>query len=465
MKLLAVFVIGFSLFAKDPYFFEKPYLQLGNRPKQMSVEGLDLMWIGYDKDVDWTVEYKTDEAWIKASPKMLRRVDVTLTAAHRVYSAPLDKLKPGNPFTYRISTAGKPIFEASSIARKPANAPSHFVVFGDCAADTVGQRAVAFQVAKEKPDYIFITGDIVYSRGRVSEYQTKFWPVYNTDKADPKAGAPLLRSTLFTGVIGNHDSQPVIDFDVNPDGLAFYNYWSLPLNGPVLTPGSGNTPELKGNETIKRNFLNATSATFPRMANYSFDYGSVHWTVIDSNPYVDWTSTEFREWVQADLKAASKAKWRLVAFHHPPFNSSKAHFKEQRIRLLASIFEAGKVDLVLSGHVHNYQRSHPLTFQIEPGFTLAKGGTEVPGKWTLDKSFDGDKNTKPKGVLYIITGAGGANLYNKEQNGDPSSWLDFTDKFVSDVHSFTVIDADTKQLKIRQVSEEGKELDRFTIDR
>ena len=464
MKFLTLLVLGLSLFAKDPYFFEKPYLQLGDRPKIASEEGLDLMWIGHDKEIAWTVEYKTSSDWIKATPKMLRRINVPGTAAHRVYSAPLVKLKPGEPFTYRISTEGKTIFEASAIARKSAKSASHFVVFGDCAADTPGQRAVAYQVAKEKPDYIFITGDIVYSRGKVSEYQTKFWPVYNSDQADPKTGAPLLRSTLFTGVIGNHDSQPVVDFDTNPDGLAFYHYWSLPLNGPALTPGAKNTPELKGGEATKTRFL-ASASSFPRMANYSFDYGSVHWTVIDSNPYVDWSSPELREWVQEDLKAAAKAKWRIVAFHHPPFNSSKAHFKEQRIRLLSSIFEAGKVDLVLSGHVHNYQRTHPLTFEIEPGFILAKGATEVPGKWTLDKSFDGEKNTHPKGVLYVITGAGGANLYNKEQNGDPSSWLDFTNKFVSDVHSFTVIDAEARQLKFRQVSAGGKELDRFTISR
>lgn len=463
MKFLSLLFLGFTLYAKDAFFFEKPYLQLGDRPK-LSSKGLDLMWIGHDRDIAWTVEYKTSKKWIGATPSMLRRVDVTGTAAHRVYSAPLAKLKPGKPFTYRISSAGKIVFEASAIARKPKKAASHFVVFGDCAANTIGQREVAYQVAQQKPDYIFITGDIVYSRGRVSEYQTNFWPVYSADQADPKVGAPLLSGTLFTGVIGNHDSQPLIDFDTNPDALAFYHYWSLPLNGPTLTPGAKNTPELKGNETIKKNFLAATSNTFPRMANYSFDYGTVHWTVIDSNVYVDWSSPEFREWLREDLKAASKAKWRIVGFHHPPFNSSKAHFKEQRIRMLAEIFEAGKVDLVMSGHVHNYQRTHPLTFQVEPGFVLGKN-TEVPGKWTLDKSFDGDKNTKPNGVLYIITGAGGANLYNREQNGDPSSWLDFTNKFVSDVHSFTVIDAETKQLQIRQISAAGKELDHFTITR
>jgi len=200
------------------------------------------------------------------------------------------------------------------------------------------------------------------------------------------------------------------------------------------------------------------------MANFSFDYGNVHWTVLDSNVYVDWTSEEFRQWVRNDLKAASKAKWRIVGLHHPPFNSSKIHFKEQRVRVLADIFEEGKVDLVLAGHVHNYQRTHPLTFKVAPGFILGKNA-EVPGQWTLDKSFDGDKNTSPKGVIYITNGAGGANLYNTEQNADPASWQEFTKQFVSNIHSFSVIDAEAKQLTLKQISAEGKELDRFTIKR
>ena len=32
------------------------------------------------------------------------------------------------------------------------------------------------------------------------------------------------------------------------------------------------------------------------------------------------------------------------------------------MRILAPTFEAGKVDLVFNGHVHNYQRTYPMTF-------------------------------------------------------------------------------------------------------
>ncbi|MCZ2147715.1 MAG: metallophosphoesterase [Bryobacterales bacterium] len=107
-------------------------------------------------------------------------------------------------------------------------------------------------------------------------------------------------------------------------------------------------------------FLDSAGKQFPRMASYSFDYGNSHWTVLDSNKYAEWTSPALRNWLEKDLASAQSAKWRFVIFHHPGFNSSKAHFKDQWMRLLAPIFEQGKVDIVFAGHVHNYQRSHPL---------------------------------------------------------------------------------------------------------
>jgi hypothetical protein len=139
--------------------------------------------------------------------------------------------------------------------------------------------------------------------------------------------------------------------------------------------------------------------------------------------------------------------------------------------LLAPIFEKGNVDIVFNGHVHNYQRSFPMSFVPDKNGTLLVGGKDnktirgrvVTGKWTLDKTFDGKSNTKPKGVIYIITGAGGQTLYNPEQNNDPDSWQKFTNKFISIIHSITVVDINGKQLKLRQVAADGKELDSIRI--
>jgi acid phosphatase type 7 len=168
------------------------------------------------------------------------------------------------------------------------------------------------------------------------------------------------------------------------------------------------------------------------MANFSFDYANAHWTVLDSNPYVDWTNPELRAWVEHDLTGAQDNTWRFVAFHHPGFNASKAHFNDQQMRLLADVFEAGRVDVVFSGHVHNYQRTYPLRFRSEKDKTgkPLRDQNKVPGRWAIDQVFDGRTNTRPRGVIYLVTGAGGNTLYNPEQQDDPRSWPSFTYKFI-----------------------------------
>ena len=53
---------------------------------------------------------------------------------------------------------------------------------------------------------------------------------------------------------------------------------------------------------------------------------------------------------------------------------------------MADLFEKYKVSVVFSGHVHNYQRSLPLTFVPAPGgFNKTTG--ELAGDWTLDKKY------------------------------------------------------------------------------
>jgi hypothetical protein len=159
-----------------------------------------------------------------------------------------------------------------------------------------------------------------------------------------------------------------------------------------------------------------------------------------------------------------------VAFHHPGFHASRTHAEDQRMRLLAPAFEQGKVALVLNGHVHNYQRSRPLRFVPDPppagsgGNSYGPGG-EVAGTFTLDTSYDGATRTKPDGVIYIVTGAGGARLYDPSQNDDPASWQPYTVRFVSSVHSLTIAEVTPDRLTLRQVSADGAELDRFVITR
>jgi hypothetical protein len=461
-------VVSAAAKAPEGPFLVKPYLQLGHVPARGA---LQLLWHAADADASWSVEYQSapGRPWRTCESLTSRRIAVENVEPHRVYRAALTDLEPGGVFRYVVSKGGQPVFSSDGRAVKSADQPYRFVAFGDCGAGSPEQKPLAHRAFLCRPDFVMIPGDIVYEYGLISEYREKFWPVYNADEPS-EAGAPLLRSTLFVAAPGNHDTE-TRDLDKYPDALAYYLFWDQPINGPLGKEGGPFVPPLKSSEAARKAFAEVAGQAYPRMTNFSFDYGNAHWTIVDSNPYVDWTDPELKAWVANDLAAAKDATWRFVAFHHPGFNSAREHLEQQHMRLLAPVLEAGKVDVVFSGHLHNYQRSYPLRFVPDKQGTLLVGGRDgktvrgrvVNGRWTLDKAFDGRTDTTPNGVIYIVTGAGGQHLYNPEQQDDPDSWQRFTDKFISTVHSLTVADVEGKTLTIRQLAADGAELDRFTL--
>ena len=459
----------------DGVFEVKPYLQLGDAPGPGGAarSRYALLWQTADRGDTWSVEVRPRRRRPLGRGRRAggeagrRRRGRAVPALPGVADGPV----AGEPFAYRVRRAGAIVFEAGGTARKPAGRPHRAVVFGDGAAGTWGQSAVAYQTYRARPDYVVVTGDVVYMRGRASEYLDHFFPVYNADRAGPAWGAPLLRSTPFLTAAGNHDLIER-DLDAHPDGLAYFYYWDQPLNGPEAPPGAQGFPHLKGAPARQKAFREAAGPAYPRMANYSFDYGDAHWTVLDTNTYADWTDPALRDWLEADLASAParRAAWRLVAFHHPPFSSSKAHADDQRTRVLARTFEDHKVAIVFNGHVHNYQRTYPLRFDADPPPADSAGKVYGPlgqrqGPLDLDTVYDGATHTRPDGVIYVVTGAGGARLYNTEQGDDPASWQPYTARLVSNVHSLTVVDLTPDALTVRQVSDAGAEIDRFVVSR
>ncbi len=442
LALLALFL------SAQEAFLVKPYLQLGDAPRLARRERLDLLWHTEDRDGTWRVEVRTRKGWVVQAAPRFTRLDAAPLPAHRIYRATLRDLGPGARVPYRVWREGAVVFEAEAQTRKPG--AFRMAVLGDAADGSTTQAAIAKALVTTKPDAVIIAGDLVYGRGRASEYRHHFFPVYNSEEV------PLMRSVPFLGVPGNHDVAS--DLKRWPDTLAYFTYWSLPLNGPRLKAGEPNAaPAVPG---VHDAMVAAAGAAFPRMASYSFDYGKTHWTVLDSNAYVDWESPVMARWLEADLKAAQGAAWRIVVLHHPLFQSCLSHSEEQWMRPLSPVLEKYGVDLVLAGHVHNYQRTAPLRFQ--PGAPGRRGGP-VPGAFTVDEAFDGRTRTRAKGIVHIVTGAGGAELYEPWQTDAPKSWQSWTRAFVSDRHSFTVLEVEGKQLNLRQLDAEGRELDAITL--
>jgi 3',5'-cyclic AMP phosphodiesterase CpdA len=470
--LLLFIPAGASEFTDREPFLVKPYLQLGNAPRLSPAEVAMLVWHTPDTDAKWNVEVKPSDGgpWFEVSYFRWRRIAVETMETHRIYRWWLTRLRPGREFDYRVLRNGHVVFAARGKARKASAQPLRFAVFGDCGTNTPPQKAIAYRAWKVQPDFVVIPGDVIQLSGRLSEYRTHFFPIYNADEPSPEAGAPLLRSVLFFAALGNHDAGNP-DLDAYPDGGGYYAYWFLPTHGPVADQRGPHVIALQGEEKRLRAFMDASDGKFPRMGTYSFDYGNSHWTILDSNAYVDYTDYCLRNWIARDLAAAEGSSWKFVAFHEPPFNSSTVESRNQRMRLLADVFEQGGVDMVFSGHVHTYQRSVPLKFLPKPGAdgtvrgaNWGRGGDwTVNGDFTLDRSFDGMRNTKASGVIYIISGAGGRNPVTSEQTGKPSTWQAFTTKFIANTNSLTVADLDGRTLQVRQIAASGEELDRFTV--
>ncbi|MBX9695334.1 MAG: metallophosphoesterase, partial [Cyanobacteria bacterium] len=355
----------------EPSLVVKPYLQLGNHPRLQSSESLELTWFASSDKSKWRVLYKTAKSrkWVSAQIETKHMEAIHNRPLIR-YIAKLDQLVPGGRFQYKLLENDKQVMESTASARKTAEQPSKFAVFGDIGAASAGQKKVAYQCFLQKPDYVVMPGDIVYGLGLVSEYLLRFFPIMNGDTADGQFGAPLLRSTIAIPALGNHDlafTQHWNGTDMTrfPDALGYFIFWSLPLNGPHRSASSKNVPYLSGSRENQIRFKNSAGEKFPTMANFSFDYGNCHWLILDANPYMNWTDEKLREWVEKDLESAKSSTFKFVSFHQPGFSDDTVHKNEHRMRLLSGIFEKHNVDIVFAGHAHNYQRTFPLKFKID----------------------------------------------------------------------------------------------------
>ena len=488
VTFLALVPVGRGLFAAStleararlPLFTVLPYIQPG--PNSLLSDGHESMvvaWQTYAEIADFSAEFgSTTQYGIAADVTHASRMAGHGGDAEQRFNwtAVAGGLALGRKHYYRVRGNGQVLAEGYFTTRQPRGRKVRFVAFGDNSYGDISDRAIAYHTYQQHPDFVMNCGDNVYESGSDDEYQRYFFPVYNADLAGPREGAPLLRSVPFYTVIANHDVQgkdasghEIADFSRTPDALAFYTAMHLPLNGPAAPVYP--TPTMGPQTTIDQ-FHACAGARFPRMANYSFDYGDVHFLCIDSNRYIDPNEPALQAWIAADL-ASTTAIWKFVVFHHPPFNVGDEHYEVQHMRVLAPLFEAHGVDIVLSGHEHNYQRPRPLKFlPAGPGRSADRGGKDrrVPGTFTIDRTFDGVTNTRPAGVLYIVTGAGGKHLYDAAFTDNPAKWThaddghaDYVVKMITERHSLSVFDVDGARLTLTQVDEAGQEIDRITV--
>jgi 3',5'-cyclic AMP phosphodiesterase CpdA len=89
---------------------------------------------------------------------------------------------------------------------------------------------------------------------------------------------------------------------------------------------------------------------------WSVERGDVLLVGLDTNIPED---PEQLDWLKETLRHTD-ATWRIVAMHHPPYSAGYQGSHRLAREIFTPIFERYGVQLVLSGHDHDYQRSHVI---------------------------------------------------------------------------------------------------------
>ena len=138
---------------------------------------------------------------------------------------------------------------------------------------------------------------------------------------------------------------------------------------------------------------------------YSFDYQNVHFLAMSTGkgsviPYVN--GSEQYQFIQDDLnKAANNPNidWIIVYGYRPFYTSPTLHPAYEILReTYPPLFEKYGVDLVITSHNHNYQRSYPLIYNIDSSRQL------------IVKDVNASQYNSPGVPIYFVVGTAGNNL-------------------------------------------------------
>ena len=148
-------------------------------------------------------------------------------------------------------------------------------------------------------------------------------------------------------------------------------------------------------------------------AYYSFDYGSIHFVVLDSFDVDRSGAGAMAMWLRADLEK-TKADWLIAFWHHPPYTKGSQDSDQQRESIemreqILPILESYGVDLVLTGHSHIYERSMLMDSAYSTPTTvdnviLDDGDGDAAG----DGSYRKLTGLNPhQGTVQVVAGNGG----------------------------------------------------------
>ncbi len=269
-------------------------------------------------------------------------------------------------------------------------------------------------------------GDNAYNDGTDPEYQTKVFDVYPQQ----------FKKWVSWPASGNHDLHSASS---NNQTGPYYENFTMPAQGEA-----GGVPS-------------------HTEAYYSYDYGNIHFVCLESyGSNFRSVSGDMAAWLHADLTANNQT-FTVVYFHHPPYSKGshdsdvETELVEMRTNIIP-ILENYKVDLVLAGHSHSYERSMMIHghYGLSSSFDVSAMAIDA-GSGTSPNAYV--KNAPDYfGTVYVVCGTSGS------LNGTTSGWPH------NAMHAYTVnhygslvIDVQGNIMTCRYLTSSGNIRDEFTI--
>ena len=283
--------------------------------------------------------------------------------------------------------------ETSFRTRRPRgpDVPARIAAFGDAATYfvfpgtvTTVDNIVALDASLDDDggiDVVTNIGDLAYAEGSVLLWA--FWTGLMW---------PLTSQLPFAVTVGNHETNVQAGSCNSSNAVAQLADW------PGPSPANHSYGDDCGGEGGVPTFVRyAGPSSGFGVFWYSFDVGSVHFVLFSSEHDYSPGSAQYA-WLRADLLAVDRAvtPWLVVGMHRPLYNAraDDDFYIDIAMRpLLEPLFLEAKVDLVLSGHYHLWERTHSLA----ANFTVDPTGASP---------------------VYVTVGTGGATYHNESMRPD-----------------------------------------------
>lgn len=283
-----------------------------------------------------------------------------------LHNATLSSLTPSTTYYYRVGDGvdWSEVFSFTTAPTVGSTLPFTVVAWAD-----QGRNAeVPLAAATISPNLAIIAGDLAYSSDE--EGVDLFFDYLQ----------PVAAKTITFAVPGNHE----------------YNEF-----GSGASTLTGFTNRLAQPSNSMHSYLNERA--------YSINYGNAHFAFLDLGASVgdqddEVNSEDLEAWLDADLSSLPAGiTWKVVVFHFNLYSTSTSHpmtDSQNERKRFEPLFRNRGVDLVLYGHVHNYERMYPLA---DPDVA------SNPSPLNLVYETD---YVDPSYPTYLLAGTGGNCCYN-----------------------------------------------------